>query len=53
MIIAIFAIDVYFHLPVMESSFPPFDCIGFTPHILPAIVSVNRSYGVRKMEKIK
>ncbi|HWB65188.1 MAG TPA: magnesium-translocating P-type ATPase [Chitinophagales bacterium] len=46
----IFAANVFFHKPVLEAFlFSLAIAIGLTPQLLPAIISVNLSYGARKM----
>lgn len=50
LVIAIFAINVFFHKPVLESFlFSLAIAVGLTPQLLPAIISVNMSYGAKKM----
>jgi Mg2+-importing ATPase len=50
LVIAIFAINIYFARPVMESFlFALALAVGLTPQLLPAIISVNLSHGARRM----
>lgn len=50
LVIAVFAINVYFHRPVLESFlFSLALAVGLTPQLLPAIVSVNLAQGARQM----
>ena len=50
LVIAIFAINVYFSRPVLESLlFALALAVGLTPQLLPAIISVNLSHGARRM----
>jgi len=50
LVIAIFAINVYFSRPVLESFlFALALAVGLTPQLLPAIISVNLSHGARRM----
>lgn len=50
LIMAIFAINVYFHRPVMESFlFSLALAVGLTPQLLPAIISINLSHGAKRM----
>jgi Mg2+-importing ATPase len=50
LVIAIFAINVYFSRPVLESLlFALALAVGLTPQLLPAIISVNLAHGARKM----
>jgi len=54
MIIAIFAINVYFHRPVLDSfMFALALAVGLTPQLLPAIISINLATGARRMAKEK
>jgi Mg2+-importing ATPase len=54
LVIAVFAINVYFHRPVLESFlFSMALAVGLTPQLLPAIVSVNLAQGARQMAKKK
>jgi Mg2+-importing ATPase len=50
LIMSIFAINVYFHRPVMESFlFSLALAVGLTPQLLPAIISINLSHGAKRM----
>jgi len=50
----IFAVNVYFHRPFMDSLlFALALAVGITPALLPAIVSINLSYGARRMANKK
>ncbi len=50
LVIAIFAINVYFSKPVLESLlFALALAVGLTPQLLPAIISVNLSHGAKRM----
>jgi Mg2+-importing ATPase len=50
LIMTIFAINVYFHRPVMESFlFSLALAVGLTPQLLPAIISINLSHGAKRM----
>lgn len=50
LVIAIFAINVYYSRPVLESLlFALALAVGLTPQLLPAIISVNLSHGARRM----
>ena len=50
LVIAVFAINVYFHRPVLESFlFSMALAVGLTPQLLPAIISVNLAQGARQM----
>ncbi|OPY81650.1 MAG: Magnesium-transporting ATPase, P-type 1 [Syntrophorhabdus sp. PtaU1.Bin153] len=50
LIIAIFAINVYFHRPVLESFlFSLALAVGLTPQLLPAIISINLAHGAKRM----
>lgn len=52
LVMIIFAINVYFHRPVLEAFlFSLAIAIGLTPQLLPAIISVNLSHGARNMCK--
>jgi len=54
LVIAIFAINVFFHKPVIDAFlFSLAIAVGLTPQLLPAIISVNLSYGARKMAEKK
>jgi Mg2+-importing ATPase len=50
LVIAIFAINVYFHRPVLEAFiFSLAVAVGLTPQLLPAIISINLAHGARRM----
>lgn len=54
LVIAIFAINVYFKRPVLESFlFALALAVGLTPQLLPAIISVNLSHGAKRMASKK
>jgi Mg2+-importing ATPase len=54
MVNAIFAVNVYFHRPILESFlFSLAIAVGLTPQFLPAIISVNLSHGAREMAQNK
>lgn len=54
LVIVIFAINVFFHKPVLEAFlFSLAIAVGLTPQLLPAIISVNLSYGARRMAEKK
>ena len=50
LVIIIFAINVYFHRPVLQAFlFATALAVGLTPSLLPAIISVNLAHGARRM----
>ncbi len=50
LVVVIFAINVYFERPVLESFlFSLALAVGLTPQLLPAIISVNLAHGAKKM----
>ena len=50
LVLAIFAINVALHRPVLESFlFSVAIAVGLTPQLLPAIISVNLAHGARRM----
>lgn len=50
LVVAIFAINVFFHKPVLDAFlFSLALAVGLTPQLLPAIISVNLSHGARRM----
>lgn len=52
LVVTIFAINVFFHEPVLETFlFALALAVGLTPQLLPAIISVNLSHGARRMAK--
>lgn len=54
LVVAIFAINVYLHRPVVDSLlFALAIAVGLTPQLLPAIISINLSHGARRMARLK
>lgn len=54
LVIAIFAINVYFARPVLESFlFSLALAVGLTPQLLPAIISINLAHGAKRMASHK
>ncbi len=54
LVFLIFAVNVYFHRPVLESFlFSLALAVGLTPQLLPAIISINLAHGAKKMAKQK
>jgi Mg2+-importing ATPase len=54
LVIAIFAINVYFHRPVLETFlFAMALAVGLTPQLLPAIISINLAHGAKRMAAAK
>ena len=54
LVVSIFAINLFLHRPVLEAFlFSLAIAVGLTPQLLPAIISVNLSYGARKMAEKK
>ncbi len=54
LIIAIFAINVYFQRPVLDSFiFSLALAVGLTPQLLPAIISINLAKGAKRMAENK
>ena len=54
LVLAIFAFNVYFHKPVLDSFlFALALAVGLTPQLLPAIISINLSRGARRMAEKK
>jgi Mg2+-importing ATPase len=50
LVIAIFAINVFLHRPVLQSFlFALALAVGLTPQLLPAIISINLAHGARQM----
>jgi Mg2+-importing ATPase len=50
LIISIFAINVYFQRPVLDSFlFSLALAVGLTPQLLPAIISINLAHGAKRM----
>src|SRR5678815_2285454 len=54
LVIAIFAINVYFARPVLESFlFSLALAVGLTPQLLPAIITINLAHAAKKMAQEK
>jgi Mg2+-importing ATPase len=54
LVIVIFAVNVYFHRPVLEAFlFSLALAVGLTPQLLPAIISINLAHGAKKMAEQK
>ncbi len=54
LVVAIFAINVFFKRPVLEAFlFALALAVGLTPQLLPAIISINLSHGASRMAKKK
>ncbi len=54
LVIAIFAINVYLHKPVLDSFlFSLALAVGLTPQLLPAIISINLAHGAKDMAREK
>ncbi len=54
LVIAIFAVNVFFHKPVLISlMFSLALAVGLTPQLLPAIISINLAHGAKNMAKQK
>jgi Mg2+-importing ATPase len=54
LLITVFAINVFFSRPVLESLiFALALAVGVTPQLLPAIISVNLAHGAKRMAKEK
>jgi Mg2+-importing ATPase len=50
LVLAIFAANVYFHRPVLDSLlFSLALAVGLTPQLLPAVITINLSHGARRM----
>ncbi|MBI4632915.1 MAG: magnesium-translocating P-type ATPase [Deltaproteobacteria bacterium] len=50
LVIVIFAVNVYFHRPVLEAFlFSLALAVGLTPQLLPAIISINLAHGAKRM----
>jgi Mg2+-importing ATPase len=50
LVIVIFAVNVYYHRPVLEAFlFSLALAVGLTPQLLPAIISINLGHGAKKM----
>ena len=54
LVLAIFAVNVYCHRPVLDSFlFSLALAIGLTPQMLPAIISINLAHGTKNMARLK
>ncbi|HUI39925.1 MAG TPA: magnesium-translocating P-type ATPase, partial [Methanothrix sp.] len=54
LVVSIFAINVYFERPIIESFlFSLALAVGLTPQLLPAIISINLAHGARQMASHK
>ena len=54
LVLGIFAANVYFHRPVLESfQFSLALAVGLTPQLLPAIISINLAHGAKRMAQQK
>jgi Mg2+-importing ATPase len=54
LVISIFAINVFFQRPVVDSFlFAMALAVGLTPQLLPAIISINLSHGAKRMAREK
>jgi Mg2+-importing ATPase len=54
LVISIFAINVFFRRPVIDSFlFALALAVGLTPQLLPAIISINLSHGAKRMAREK
>ena len=54
LVLGIFAANVYFHRPVLESLlFSLALAVGLTPQLLPAIISINLAHGAKRMAQEK
>ncbi|HUH65230.1 MAG TPA: magnesium-translocating P-type ATPase [Syntrophales bacterium] len=54
LVFLIFAVNVFFHRPVLESFlFSLALAVGLTPQLLPAIISINLAHGARRMAEQK
>ncbi|MGE5628660.1 MAG: magnesium-translocating P-type ATPase [Solirubrobacterales bacterium] len=54
LVLMIFAINVYFHRPVLEAFlFSLALAVGLTPQLLPAIISINLAHGAKDMAEKK
>ena len=54
LVMAIFAINVYLHKPVLDSFlFSLALAIGITPQLLPAVISINLAHGARQMANVR
>ena len=54
LVMAIFAINIYFKRPLLDSVlFSLALAVGLTPQLLPAIISINLSHGAKRMAEQK
>ncbi len=54
LVMAIFAVNVYLHRPLLDSVlFSLALAVGLTPQLLPAIISINLAHGARRMAEQK
>jgi len=54
LVLAIFAVNVYLHRPVLDSVlFALALAVGLTPQLLPAIISINLAHGAKRMARQK
>ena len=54
LVLSIFAANVYFHRPVVDSLlFSLALAVGLTPQLLPAIISINLAHGAKRMAERK
>ena len=54
LVFIIFAVNVYFHRPVLQSFlFSLALAVGLTPQLLPAIISINLAHGAKNMARHK
>ncbi len=54
LVVAIFAVNVYFQRPILDSFlFSLALAVGLTPQLLPAIISINLAHGARRMAQSK
>jgi Mg2+-importing ATPase len=54
LVFLIFAVNVHFHRPILESFlFSLALAVGLTPQLLPAIISINLAHGAKKMAEQK
>ena len=52
LVVIIFSVNIYFTRPLLESFlFSLAIAVGLTPQLLPAIISINLSYGAKRMAK--
>jgi Mg2+-importing ATPase len=54
LVLSIFAVNIYFHRPVIDSLlFSLALAVGLTPQLLPAIISINLSHGAKNIARKK